>query len=882
MAYEKKEWYSGETITASKLNHIEDGIDTLDKGSTSKIDTLTSNLNSEIQTRTTETTTLKSRVDQIVAPTGEAPSAAEVTDARVGADGKTYDSVGNAIRTQVTNLKSALNVRDTYLFAVPDNFTIKLGQYWKTDTSGYAGHSKRCRSTKKSADRQVTAISITGGVYVFQLLAYDTEDSNPSYYTDYDADLKYIPASARFYTLNFKRLDNAEMTESDVESIVDVLSAYISTDKSLTVDNAPADAAVVGEKYDAINLALSANTDYIFDYIGADSNVNRNPFVNYYYLASTGERKSSRTFFSLADYIACSGGDLIKITNRPTPYRKMYVLYWSGNTFLTGKYVETASTDESVLLTAPDNASKFMVQFQFNSEIVASEFEPIMVFLNPVDTSLLNVYGKGKYLTSGSLSSVTVPGLYSISPENTIDDLPDNYATFGVLVVLPFKTDQVKQFFTDSRNRMFVRTINKDDHSVIYDWVQYGLNGAVILSDGKLSDYILDNVYPISLSNTITDMPSGFRGGTLLNLKGAFSSTQHTAQILVDISGKLATRFVYQNGSATAWHYGIEAQYLFNNGDLAGVIDTESKVKEYTDVITNSADVDSFIFYTDPHLMNSSRISLLPYYITYLQKYYNSAPVDFVVCGGDWLTTNDIINDAKYKLGYIDGFCNKMFNNHYMAVGNHDYNYLGKIADGDTYNGEIPTQTLVNLWYRKYHHAYYTFTGTCARFYVFDSGVIDTAEVLEGRYPDTMTTYRWEQVHWFAEKLQESNDSHIAILMHIYKNGGASGIVTSMSTAIGQVIEAFNSRNRLTIDGASYDFTSATGRIEFILAGHNHVDHYGVLGGIPVVVTRWFYSDGVPTFDMIHADYTKRRLYMIRVGTGDNRTFNLDTGEIIY
>lgn len=104
MAYEKKEWYSGETITASKLNHIEDGIDTLDKSTTN----LTSNLNSEIQTRTTETTTLKSRVDQIVAPTGEAPSAAEVTDARVGADGTTYDSVGNAIRTQVTDLKSQL------------------------------------------------------------------------------------------------------------------------------------------------------------------------------------------------------------------------------------------------------------------------------------------------------------------------------------------------------------------------------------------------------------------------------------------------------------------------------------------------------------------------------------------------------------------------------------------------------------------------------------------------------------------------------------------------------------------------------------------------------------------------------------------------------
>ena len=122
MAYEKKEWYSGETITASKLNRIENGIDELDKSTTnlannlnsetqtrtSEIDTLTSNLNSEIQTRTSEANTLKSRVDQIIAPTGEAPNPSEITDARVGADGKTYDSLGNAIRTQVTNLKSAI------------------------------------------------------------------------------------------------------------------------------------------------------------------------------------------------------------------------------------------------------------------------------------------------------------------------------------------------------------------------------------------------------------------------------------------------------------------------------------------------------------------------------------------------------------------------------------------------------------------------------------------------------------------------------------------------------------------------------------------------------------------------------------------------------
>lgn len=52
---------------------------------------------------------LSARIDEIIAPSGEAPSAAEVTDARIGADGMTYTSLGGAVRGQVTDLKSDLN-----------------------------------------------------------------------------------------------------------------------------------------------------------------------------------------------------------------------------------------------------------------------------------------------------------------------------------------------------------------------------------------------------------------------------------------------------------------------------------------------------------------------------------------------------------------------------------------------------------------------------------------------------------------------------------------------------------------------------------------------------------------------------------------------------
>lgn len=48
----------------------------------------------------------EARIDNIIA--GPAPSAEEIVDARLGADGVTYPSLGGAIRGQVTDLKSAL------------------------------------------------------------------------------------------------------------------------------------------------------------------------------------------------------------------------------------------------------------------------------------------------------------------------------------------------------------------------------------------------------------------------------------------------------------------------------------------------------------------------------------------------------------------------------------------------------------------------------------------------------------------------------------------------------------------------------------------------------------------------------------------------------
>lgn len=71
--------------------------------------TLQSNINSEASIRATADAALQSQINQLIAPEGAAPSAAEVENARVGADGAVYPTLGDAIRGQVTDVKDAIS-----------------------------------------------------------------------------------------------------------------------------------------------------------------------------------------------------------------------------------------------------------------------------------------------------------------------------------------------------------------------------------------------------------------------------------------------------------------------------------------------------------------------------------------------------------------------------------------------------------------------------------------------------------------------------------------------------------------------------------------------------------------------------------------------------
>ena len=103
-------------------------------------------ISTEASTRATIDQNLQAQINQLVAPTGEAPSAAEVTNARIGANGTTYPSLGDAIRTQVSMLSGEIEDNTRGYTSLSSTDFIQAGQ---TAGQGIVTETRRLVSTKK-------------------------------------------------------------------------------------------------------------------------------------------------------------------------------------------------------------------------------------------------------------------------------------------------------------------------------------------------------------------------------------------------------------------------------------------------------------------------------------------------------------------------------------------------------------------------------------------------------------------------------------------------------------------------------------------------------------------------------------------------------------
>ena len=386
------------------------------------------------------------------------------------------------------------------------------------------------------------------------------------------------------------------------------------------------------------------------------------------------------------------------------------------------------------------------------------------------------------------------------------------------------------------------------------------------------------NYYVLAIgqvTRTIT-VQSSFANAVFLGLRAV-----KAAQPIQVEFGPTATEYVPYFGNAKYLNeYRLDSQDVadrtFNAAYHTGAADFATKCQQFSALMYGDsiADVDapsdceSFLFFTDTHFTTDATCKE---YIAQIQKYYNSTPTTFCLSGGDWLNQNDLPAEACFKLGYIDGFMHSMFDNCHMLVGNHDTNYQGKLTpESAMYTTRLSEQSIIDLWYRG-GKAYYEFDGANTRFFCFDTGIENQALTAHGNYG-------YEQAQWFADKLTTNTATHVAIALHIlWYDNITDQSVQPLAQLVLDIAKAFNDRSSITVNGTSYSFANASGKVEFVIAGHTHRDAETTVNGIPCIMSDNVQRDNSygPTFDLVLVDYSNSVIKTVRVGYGSNRTVSL-------
>lgn len=194
----------------------------------------------------------RQEIAELVAPSGEAPSAAEVTDARIGADGITYTSLGIANRTQFDNLKDdvASTGKDAQALTgdiVSSNAIYRKGEFIAKGVRATWRYSDLIDLGELSDDASsiyssIGSVSPNGGVnpnYLAVFYFYDSENAQVGYYNQTVLNATFsIPAGAKKIKVKFgvngTSASNTEVVYSGI--IVSVNSAYkVSVNDSLYV-----------------------------------------------------------------------------------------------------------------------------------------------------------------------------------------------------------------------------------------------------------------------------------------------------------------------------------------------------------------------------------------------------------------------------------------------------------------------------------------------------------------------------------------------------------------------------------------------------------------------------------------------------------------------
>lgn len=287
---------------------------------------------------------------------------------------------------------------------------------------------------------------------------------------------------------------------------------------------------------------------------------------------------------------------------------------------------------------------------------------------------------------------------------------------------------------------------------------------------------------------------------------------------------------------------------------------------------------DEFIFITDYHMEKNANNSP-----SLIDKIIHQTGAKKIVFGGD---AYDASSTPDLALNKIADFYSMFYENAdkiLSCVGNHEYNNPAsnkpeqQIPNGQVYAAIVNRNDLI-------HHSRHTCNYTVLNhsnktMYIF----------IGCEYNSSITN---ESIKYVLETIKNNNGYDIIVFSHTgLDNGGDNGNVANIVSGFKRItdgIDKFNQKSSYIFDGITYDYSECKGDVVCVFSGHNHVD--GCIqtdGGLNVISTTCdaygepeggvVRTKGTITeqaFDVVNIDYENKKIYMTRIGAGEDRTFS--------